>query len=106
MADAKNYPDTIDLASKTLYHTHIKKIGGGLCPEWNNLDEHIKDQFKFVVTTILNTVNYFEGKTCKDCDYFENVACITPEGDYSEDQDRQICTNFAPKGLVGTQAGC
>jgi len=66
----------------------------------------LPEEIRVPVTTILDTVNYFEGKTCKDCDYFENVACITPEGDYSKDPDRKICTNFVPEGLAGTQAGC
>lgn len=111
MRDAKDYPETVDLVAKKLFdeceiYTHDALDINGEYAKWNEVGKNTQDYIKFKVITVLNTVNYFDGKTCKDCDFFENVACITPEGDYSEDPNRKICTNFAPKGLVGTQGGC
>lgn len=115
MVDAKDYPDTVELVAKQYYDNLVY----GYLPQfvqdrgfevkiydYDSLDENKRKQIKTMIIGVLNTVNYFDCKTCKDCDYFENVTCVTPEGDYSEDPNRRICTNFAPNGLVGTQAGC
>jgi len=102
MSDAKDYPNTIEPVAKILYEElmlSIQKEFGlpGPSFKWSDANERTHDYMKLKVITVLNAVNYFEGKTCKDCDFFERAPCITPEGDYSEDPDRQICINFVLK---------
>lgn len=109
MTDTKEYVNTIEHIAEKYYNKW--KIWTGRSdsdwyPNWCDMNESSKEPFKFGVITVLDAVNYFKSKTCKDCDFFERAPCITPEGDYSEDPDKRICTNFVPKGMTGAQKGC
>ncbi len=99
---------------------HIKPIGESLidpvsrkfknhCPKchtdlyhYSELPENIKEYDRVTVIAVLNTVNYFEGKTCSDCGYFdpEMGVCFGGEIGHSILGSYPICETFAPRGLV------
>ena len=131
MRDAKDYKNTIEFAADKVHNAWMDEmIYQGFhppenCPTYfkgclfnkfqkrcekchtdlypySELPENIKDYDRVTVIAVLNAINYFEGKTCSDCGYFDPVEniCFGEDREHKEQPDSPICETFAPKGLT------
>lgn len=100
MRDAKDYKNTVEFAAENLQNRYGERYNSE--NQWDKIDEHSKELLRDCVGIILDTVNYFEGKTCSDCGYFDPTdnICFGEDREHKEQADNPICETFAPKGLV------
>ena len=108
MRHAEDYKNTIELVAEKYYEDW--KIWRREClnvpvydGEWKKLQEDSKEAFKVAAVSILNAVNYFEDKTCKDCGYYDDDGICFGYGENQEfkhDPKCPICRTFAPAHLV------
>ena len=91
MRDAKDYKNTIELVAESIFE-HI----------YGTSYYARNEQAKSSVIAVLNVINYFEGKTCSDCGYFDPTdgICFGGDREHQEQADNPICETFAPKELV------
>ena len=108
MSHAEDYKNTIELVAEKYYEDW--KIWRREClnvpvydGEWKKLQEDSKEAFKVAAVSILNAVNYFEDKTCKDCGYYDDDGICFGHGEnqeFKQDSNCPICRTFAPAHLV------
>lgn len=110
MINAKNYPNTVEFAAEKYYNSLVDQLNKNVelkdeYATYKELSEAEKDDYRYHLKTVLNVVNFFEGKTCKDCGYFdpEMRVCSGEDKEHEEKPDSQICETFAPECLVGVQ---
>ncbi|MEN6294219.1 MAG: hypothetical protein ABFD07_19680 [Methanobacterium sp.] len=103
MRKAEEYPNTVEFAAEQLYNIYNDKYCDGRYKQlYSELSEKDKEYFKDFVITVLNAINYFEGKSCSDCGYFdsEEKTCFGEDREHDEKPGGLICKTFAPKSLV------
>lgn len=111
MRKAEDYPNTVEFAAEKLYIEFMQDIAKSLdmpgdCGEFKNLNDCDTEFYRSKVITFLDSKNYFENKTCKDCGYFdsEDNTCFGQDVEYPENGDSPICRTFAPCCLVEVKA--
>lgn len=112
MREAKNYPNTLEFAAEKYYNywmneqfNLLKQLEGITGEpiyksEYNVRPEFEKETFRDIVSVVLDSVGYFDGKTCKDCGYYLDGICVGGEGSHEEKPESPICSIFAPIKLV------
>ena len=107
MSNAKDFPNTVEFLAEKLLTESEKYVNERLGDNvenfnWITADESIKDYIRFKVITVLNSLNYFAFKTCKDCGYFDPIdkTCFGEDREHPEDPDKPICGSFCPPSLI------
>jgi hypothetical protein len=66
---------------------------------YEELTENIKEYDRVTVRNVLDAVNYFDDKTCKDCEYLDLKERTCFWNDIDESVCNQICESFRARGI-------